>query len=100
MDEPALGRLAAYVAREACWQLCCQAGTLTGETVMPNTSSKKSPKLCCWLALLVSAAVLFPASAASQDDLEAADKRIFQEIREHNQIMKNLEYLSDHIGPR
>ena len=67
---------------------------------MPSTSSKKSPKLCCWLALLVSAAVLFPASAASQDDLEAADKRIFQEIREHNQIMENLEYLSDRIGPR
>jgi hypothetical protein len=32
--------------------------------------------------------------------MEAIDNRIFQEIREHNQVMENLEYLSDGIGPR
>jgi carboxypeptidase Q len=38
--------------------------------------------------------------AVSQDDLEATDKRIIQEIRAHNHLMENLEYLSDRIGPR
>ena len=38
--------------------------------------------------------------AASQDDLEATDKRIIEEIRAHNHLMENLEYLSDRIGPR
>jgi len=40
------------------------------------------------------------ATATAQEDFEAVDKRIFQEIREHNQVTKNLEYLSDDIGPR
>src|SRR5438045_8413542 len=38
--------------------------------------------------------------AMAQNGTEATDKRIFQEIREHNKLMKNLEYLSDEIGPR
>ncbi len=38
--------------------------------------------------------------AASQNGIESADKRIFQEVREHNELMKNLEYLSDDIGSR
>jgi hypothetical protein len=46
-----------------------------------------APIICCSRAL-------------SQDDLEATDKRIFQEIRAHNHLMENLEYLSDRIGPR
>ncbi len=36
----------------------------------------------------------------AQELTEAIDKGIFQEIRDHNEIMKNLEYLSDIIGPR
>jgi carboxypeptidase Q len=36
----------------------------------------------------------------SQDDLEATDKRIIQEIRAHNHLLENLEHLSDQIGPR
>ena len=39
-------------------------------------------------------------SANAQDDLEAAGKLIFQEVRERNRIMENLEFLSDIIGQR
>jgi len=51
---------------------------------------------------LVAAVLLLalPAISQSQADLAATDKRIFQEIRDHNQIMANLEYLSDTIGGR
>jgi len=40
------------------------------------------------------------AQSSTQDDLRAADKRMLQEIQEHNQLMQNIEYLSDSIGPR
>lgn len=53
-----------------------------------------------WSAPLLAAIFLFPLPAKPQDDLAKTDKRIFQEICDHNQIMKNLEYLSDTIGPR
>ncbi|HET8925116.1 MAG TPA: M20/M25/M40 family metallo-hydrolase [Candidatus Acidoferrum sp.] len=33
-------------------------------------------------------------------DFAAADSRILGEIRDHSQVMANLEYLSDDIGPR
>jgi hypothetical protein len=54
------------------------------------------------LLLVGMVAILCCPRAAPQDDddIEAIDKRIFQEIREHNQVMENLEYLSDSIGPR
>lgn len=53
-------------------------------------------------ALLFGAILLLSLAALSQSqaDLASSDKRIFQEIRDHNQIMANLEYLSDTIGPR
>jgi carboxypeptidase Q len=38
--------------------------------------------------------------AAPEDAFAAVDKQIIQEIREHNRLMENLEYLSDAIGPR
>jgi carboxypeptidase Q len=53
-----------------------------------------------YLILLLGAGLLCCPLAAPQDDIEATDKRIFQEIREHNHVMENLEYLSDRIGPR
>ena len=46
------------------------------------------------------AAVTCCSRAVSQDDLAATDRRIIQEIRAHNHLMENLEYLSDRIGPR
>ena len=52
------------------------------------------------LILFLSISVFCCSRAKSQEDMEATDKRIFQEIREHNHIMENLEYLSDTIGPR
>lgn len=36
----------------------------------------------------------------AQTEPEDADKRILQEVREHNQLMRNMEHLSDVIGPR
>jgi len=37
---------------------------------------------------------------APANPIVEADQRIFDEIKENNQIMENLEYLSDMIGPR
>lgn len=50
--------------------------------------------------VLLGASALCCPPATPQEDMEATDKRIFQEVRQHNEIMKNLEYLSDTIGPR
>src|SRR5262249_22707022 len=40
------------------------------------------------------------AQSSTQDELRAADKSIIQEIQKHNQLIENIEYLSDAIGPR
>lgn len=34
------------------------------------------------------------------DSFAAADAQILSEVREHSEVMQNLEYLSDNIGPR
>lgn len=42
-------------------------------------------------------------AAATADDagsFAAADERILKEIADHSEVMQNLEYLSDNIGPR
>jgi len=42
-------------------------------------------------------------AAAGPDDVNAVamtDAQILTEIREHSELMDNLEYLSDRIGPR
>jgi carboxypeptidase Q len=39
-------------------------------------------------------------AAEDSDAIAAADAQILTEIREHSQVMDNLEYLSDEIGPR
>src|SRR5262249_54372945 len=44
--------------------------------------------------------LLFSAPAAPQDEIQVTDQKILAEIREHNELRKNIEYLSDHIGPR
>lgn len=50
--------------------------------------------------ICILAPIICCSKAVSQDGLEATDKRIIQEIRAHNHLMENLEYLSDRIGPR
>ncbi len=44
----------------------------------------------------------WPARAANEekDPVAAAERQIISEIREHSELMDNLEYLSDQIGPR
>jgi len=49
---------------------------------------------------VLATAQLFCLSVPAQDTVTVADKQIMQEIREHNELMNNLEYLSDVIGPR
>lgn len=39
-------------------------------------------------------------TATTKDALTEADEKIFAEIRDHNEIMANLEYLTDMIGQR
>ena len=60
-------------------------------------SRRKS--LSC-LVLSVVATTFCWTQSSTQDDSRASDKRILQEIRDHNQLMENIEYLSDAIGPR
>ena len=38
--------------------------------------------------------------AAAEKDIVAADQKILAEIKENNELMANLEYLTDMIGPR
>ncbi len=50
---------------------------------------------CVWLAPALRAD-----EAAPADPLMAADQKIIAEERDHSQVLDNLEYLSDMIGPR
>lgn len=52
------------------------------------------------IAAVTMVGLLCSATVSSQNTTEAIDNRIFREIREHNELMQNLEYLSDDIGPR
>ncbi len=40
------------------------------------------------------------AAADATGDIAAADAQILAQVREHSELMPNLEYLSDNIGPR
>ena len=53
----------------------------------------------CLIVLLAAVVVCWPPVAA-ENEIEATDRRIFQEIREHNHLVENLQYLSDSIGAR
>ena len=55
--------------------------------------------LSCLAFSVVTAAFCW-AQSSMQDDWRGADKRILQEVQEHNQLMENIEHLSDAIGPR
>ena len=39
-------------------------------------------------------------SGPDKSAFAAADEKILAEIRDHSEVMDNLEYLSDRIGPR
>ncbi len=54
------------------------------------------------LLMAVMGVKVWTARAATEtgNELAAADAKILTEIREHSELMENLEYLSDRIGPR
>jgi len=52
------------------------------------------------LCLLVGRAWTARAANEETNPVAAADAKILSEIREHSELMENLEYLSDEIGPR
>jgi carboxypeptidase Q len=52
------------------------------------------------LCLLVGRAWTARAANEETNPVAAADAKILSEIREHSELMDNLEYLSDEIGPR
>src|SRR5205807_667281 len=66
----------------------------------PNVRERSRCRGFGQLIVSLSTAVLLCLPASAQDGVVVADRQIIQEIREHNQLMDNLEYLSDSIGPR
>ena len=70
------------------------------ETLADSSTAMSMQKSLTSLVLSLVAATLCWGQSSTQDDLRADDKRILQEIQEHNQLMQNIEYLSDSIGPR
>jgi len=56
--------------------------------------------LCCLVVLLGVRAGFARPSPDEKVALAAADTQILSEIRDHSEVMANLEYLSDSIGPR
>jgi hypothetical protein len=52
------------------------------------------------LCLLVGRAWTARAANEESNPIAAADAKILGEIHEHSELMDNLEYLSDEIGPR
>src|SRR5271167_3226283 len=63
--------------------------------------SRKLPVVALVLITLVAAKV-WTAGAATEEgnSVAATDAQILAEIRDHSELMDNLEYLSDRIGPR
>ena len=60
--------------------------------MMPNTYWNGLDRSFYRSILFLGVAIFCCPRAASQNDLEATDRRIFQEVREHNHLMENLEY--------
>jgi carboxypeptidase Q len=51
-------------------------------------------------ALLIILVIPWILTAQQREEVSAEDGQILSEISQHNELMKNLEYLSDLIGPR
>lgn len=66
------------------------------------TKRWKTPVVLVGLVLAVLAAKAWTAHAAADEanPTAAVDTQIIKEISEHGELMSNLEYLSDRIGPR
>ncbi|MGB8322064.1 MAG: hypothetical protein WCE52_03790, partial [Candidatus Acidiferrum sp.] len=65
--------------------------------------SRVTKTVAVFAILLVLFGVKERSAAAAPDDVNAVattDAQIIKEIREHGELMDNLEYLSDRIGPR
>src|SRR5713101_2490415 len=63
---------------------------------------QRNVTLLCTVCLAM-VAVIFAAARISADEanaVAAADAKILAEIHDHSEVMENLEYLSDRIGPR
>lgn len=58
---------------------------------------RTSPLLCC---LFITLAIPCPLIAQEEKEVSSQDAQILSEISQHNELMTNLEYLSDLIGPR
>ena len=56
--------------------------------------------LCCLVVLVGVRAGFARPSPDDKIALAAADAQILSEVRDHSEVMANLEYLSDSIGPR
>src|SRR6201981_1795785 len=65
-------------------------------------NSRRVAMLACVAALVLAGVRVGFAQPATDDTsaFAAADAQILSEIRDHSQVMENLEYLSDEIGPR
>ena len=63
-------------------------------------TGKRALILC--LAVAMVGGKVWPARAADEEanSMAAADEQILKEIHENSELMNNLEYLSDRIGPR
>jgi carboxypeptidase Q len=61
---------------------------------------RQTNSLICLLLSLVATTFCWAQSSSTQDDSPGADQRILHEIQERNQLMENIEFLSDSIGPR
>jgi carboxypeptidase Q len=69
--------------------------------IKKSTASKTAVFLIGILALLPSLRAQQPNAASDRiSHLAADDGKIAAEIKDHSELMKNLEYLSDEIGPR
>ena len=65
-----------------------------------NTRSKTIVVAVLSLLALAAGAWTARAGADDADSIADADKQLISEIRDHSELMANLEYLSDRIGPR
>ncbi len=63
---------------------------------------KRKTLVVAGLLLVLAGMRVWTARAAGDDasSLAATDQQILSEIRDHSEVMDNLEYLSDRIGPR
>ena len=65
-----------------------------------NSARRKAVVVALLAGLLATGTRTAHAGDEETGSNAAADAQILREIREHSEVMDNLESLSDHIGPR